>query len=253
MAQVRAKVVTDQLLQSGYIFNERRITEKVDSAGRTVHRSEKLLEVYPGLPGEPAYRRLIEEDGHPVPAETLASADRKRQQAVDSYAHELTTSAGMQKDAERRQQDGDTIDDVFRVYDMQFVGRETLEGDETIVATLTPKADAHPRTDDGKMMLHFHGRAWISEREYEVVRVDVEAIDDVSIGWGLFARVHKGAEAIFQRRKMNDEAWLPTDVTWTASARVFLLKTLRERGSSQFFGYRKFDAGAPSTFTAARR
>ncbi len=255
LAQVKAKLARDETLQSGYRYNERRITEKVDGSGRTVHRSEKLLEVYPGLPGEPPYRRLIEEDGHPVPAEKLASADRKRQRAIDAYANDLTTSAGVRKDAERRdrerQENAEAIDDIFRVYTIQLVGRETLDGEQTIVATLTPKVEANPRTDDGKMMQHFRGRAWISEHEYEPVRVDIEAIDDVTIGWGLFVRVHKGAEATFHRRKINSAVWLPTDVTWTGSARVLLLKQLRERGRSQFFDYRKFNGGTSTTFTAA--
>ena len=253
--EVKSKLATDESLQSGYVYNERTTTEKVDGSGRTVHTSTKLLEVYPGLPGEAPYRRVIEEDGHPVPAEKLASEDRKRQRAVESYASELATSAGARKDAERRanerREDAEAIDDIFRVYTVQLVGRETLDGEQTIVATLAPNADAQPRTDDGKMMRHFHVRAWVSENEYEIVRVELEAIDDVSIGWGLFARIHKGAQATYQRRKINNEAWLPADVTWTGSARVLLLKRLRERGRSQFFGYRKFSVGTSTTFAPA--
>lgn len=253
--EVKSKLATDESLQSGYVYNERTITEKVDGSGRTVHTSTKLLEVYPGLPGEAPYRRVIEEDGHPVPAEKLASEDRKRQRAVESYANELATSDGARKDAERRanirREDAEAIDDIFRVYAVQLVGRETLDGEQTIVATLTPKADAKPRTDDGKMMRHFHVRAWVSENEYEIVRVELEAIDDLSIGWGLFARIHKGAQATYQRRKVNNEAWLPADVTWTGSARVLLLKRLHERGRSQFFGYRKFSVGTSTTFAPA--
>ena len=253
--QVKAKLASDEALQSGYVYNERTITEKVDGSGRTVHTSAKLLEVYPGLPGEAQYRRLIEEDGHPVSPEKLASEDRKRQRAVESYANELTTSAGARKDAERRDRErreyAEAIDDIFRVYTIQLTGRDTLDGEQTIVATLTPKVDANPRTDDGKMMRHFHVRTWISENEYEIVRVELEAIDDLSIGWGLFARIHKGAQATYQRRKINNEAWLPADVTWTGSARVMLLKHLRERGRSQFFGYRKYSVGTSTTFTPA--
>ena len=40
----------------------------------------------------------------------------------------------------------------------------------------------------------------------------------LSFGLGLLARVHKGTVATYQRRKVNNEAWLPEQVTWTASA-----------------------------------
>lgn len=255
LPQVKATLIRDDAVQNAYMYTERKITEKVDGAGRVVHTSEQLLEVYPGPPGQPPYRRVLEEDGRPVAADTLAAEDRKRQRAIDAYVDGLSTSVGLRQDTERRarerRDDTEAIDDIFRIYAVQLVGRETLEGEETIVARLTPKADMMPRSNYGKMMRHFHGRAWVSERENEVVRVEVEAIDDVSIGWGgLLARVHKGAHATYQRRKIDDETWLPVDVTWKGSARVLLLKQLRERGQSHFFGYRKFSLSSSSTIPA---
>jgi hypothetical protein len=235
------------------MYIERRTEEKLDGAGRTVHTSQKVFEVYPGIPGEGRYRRLIEEDGRPTAPEKLASEDRARQKVAEAYVKSLSTSAGRRTDAERqdkvRREDAAAIDDLFRVYTLQFVGRETVDGRETIVVTVTPRADANPQTADGKMMRHFAARAWIDEAEYEVVRVEVEALDDLSFGWGLFARVHKGARATYQRRKVNDDKWLPAQVTWAGSGRLLLFKRLRERGRSEFSGYRKFTVGTSTTYT----
>jgi hypothetical protein len=50
---------------------------------------------------------------------------------------------------------------------------------------------------------------------------------------------------------VNDEIWLPEQVTWTASARVLLLKRLRLRGVSEFSGYRKFTVDTSSIYTSA--
>ena len=99
-------------------------------------------------------------------------------------------------------------------------------------------------------MRHFTARAWVSESDYELVRVEIEAIDDVSVGLGLLARIHKGTTATYQRRKVNDEVWLPAQVTWTATARVLLLKNLRVRGIAEFSGYRKFTVDTSTTYTA---
>jgi hypothetical protein len=129
------------------------------------------------------------------------------------------------------------------------VRREVVDSHDTIVATLTPKADAKPETDDGKMMRHFKARAWISESDYELVRVEIEAVEDLSFGLGLLARVHKGTIATYQRRRVNNEVWLPEKVTWTASARVMLLKSLRLRGVSEFSRYRKFTVDTSTTYS----
>jgi hypothetical protein len=254
LAAVKARLTTDEFRQSGYMYVERRTEEKLDDAGRPLHRSEKVFEVYPGIPGEDRYRRLIEEDGRPIGRETLASGDLARQKVAEAYVKRLSTSGGLQKDAQRldkqRQEDAAAIDDLFRVYVIQLVGRESLEGRDSIVATLTPRVGARPQTADGNMMRHFTARAWIDEADREVVRVEINARDDLSIGWGLFARIHKGARATYQRRRVNDEIWLPAEVTWSGDGRLFLLKRVRERGRSEFSGYRKFTVGTSTTYSA---
>ncbi len=100
-----------------------------------------------------------------------------------------------------------------------MIRREPIDGHVTILATLDPKESVKPQTDDGKIMRNFKARAWISESDYELVRIEIEAIRDLSFGMGLLARVHKGTVATFERRKVNNEVWLPAKVTWTASGR----------------------------------
>ncbi|HEV3058873.1 MAG TPA: hypothetical protein VGY48_11545 [Vicinamibacterales bacterium] len=243
-AQVKTHLATDDERQSGYMFIEKRTEQKLDGSGRPQNQSVKVFEVYPGLPGEDRYRRLIEEDGKPVPPRKLALEDGKRRRAVESYARSVSTIAERQKETRQREKErrqySAAVDDLFRIYDIHMVGRESIEGHDTIVATLAPKKGIKPQTDDGDVMRHFKARAWISESDYELVRAEIEAIDDLSFGLGFLARVHKGTIATFQRRKVNSEIWLPEEVTWTASARVLLVKRLRLRGVAEFSGYRKF-------------
>jgi hypothetical protein len=250
-AQVKRHLATDEERQSGYTFIEKRIEQKLDASGRSKDQSVKVFEVYPGLPGEERYRRLIEEHGRPVPAGDLAKRDRSRQKEVEEYARKLAiaserTKATREQDKARREYSA-AVDDIFRLYDIRMLRRESLDGHDTIVATLTPIPGMKPLTDDGKIMRHFKARAWISEADYELVRVEIEAIDDLSFGLGLLARVHKGTVATYQRKKVNDEVWLPAEVTWTASARVMLLRRLRLRGVSEFSNYRKFTVDTATT------
>ena len=252
-AQVKTHLETDEERQSGYMFVERRTEQRLDASGRPVHESVKVFEVYPGLPGEDRYRRLIEEDGKPVPPAKLAQRDRDRRKEVESYARRIATSSERQKETQKyetaRRQYNAAIDDIFRIYDIQMVRRESIEGHDTIFATLTPRPNVKPQTRDGGITRHFKARAWISESDYELVRIEIEAIDDLSIGLGLLARIHKGTTAAYERRKVNDEVWLPAQVTWTATARVLLVKQLRLRGISEFSGYRKFTVDTSTTYS----
>lgn len=251
-AQVKKHLATDEERQSSYTYIERRTEQKVDSSGRQTSESVKVYEVYPGLPGQERYRRLIEENGRSIDSETLARRDRERQQDVHSYVKAQSSESQRQKAAREhekaRRRMSAAIDDLFRIYDIHMIRREPINGHVTILATLDPREAVQPQTDDGKIMRNFKARAWISESDYELVRIEIEAIDDLSFGMGLLARVHKGTVATFERRKVNNEVWLPAKVTWTASGRVLLLRRLRLRGISEFSGYRKFTVDTSSTF-----
>ena len=53
--------------------------------------------------------------------------------------------------------------------------------------------------------------------------------------------------AEFERRKVNGEQWLPARASYTASARVFLVRRLRIGGTSEFSDYRKFTVATETT------
>ena len=54
--------------------------------------------------------------------------------------------------------------------------------------------------------------------------------------------------ASFQRRKVNDEAWLPAMASYSASARVALVAVMWRGGTSEFSNYKKFDVETSATY-----
>ena len=88
----------------------------------------------------------------------------------------------------------------------------------------------------------------VSESDHELVRVDAEAIDTLSMAFGLLARLHKGAQLSFARTKVNDEVWLPFRVSYSGSARVALVAVLRRSGTTEFSGYRKFSVDTSTAY-----
>jgi hypothetical protein len=252
-AQVRKHLATDEERQSGYVYVERRTEQKVDSSGRPTSETVKVYEIYPGLPGQQRYRRLIEDNGRRLAPDQIARQDRDRQKDVDEYVKTQASESQRQKAAREqekaRRRTSAAIDDLFRIYDIRMIRRESIDGHPTILATLDPKENVRPQTDDGKIMRNFKARAWVSETDYELVRIEIEAIRDLSFGMGLLARVHKGTVATFERRKVNNEVWLPARVTWTASGRLLLVRRLRLRGISEFSDYKKFTVAVHEILT----
>ena len=256
LEQVRERLQTDSSLQSGYTYVETRRELKLDKHGRTTGVSEKVFESYPGFPGESRWERLIAEDGKPVPAAKLADGDRRRQKEAESYARRLQQNPEREQARQRRLQQesqqhaGEVVADLVRVYETRMLRREMLDDHETIVFSLSPRRDAKPRTREGRDMRHFSATAWVSESDFELVRLDVAAIHTVKMGLGvgLFARLHEGASLTFARRKINGEVWLPAKSIYEGSARLGLVKVIRQRGESEFSNYRKFTVDTRSSF-----
>ncbi|HJZ74367.1 MAG TPA: hypothetical protein VKE51_21670 [Vicinamibacterales bacterium] len=255
LEETRKHLDTDADRQTGYMYTETRRMQKLDKSGHASGESIKILESYPGLPGEERWERVLSEDGRAVPPPELERRDRERQKHVEEYARKLEkepaqTKAKEERERERRRRElSESIDDIPRVYDVRMVGREVIDGHDAIVIALTPRPDAKPRTRNGDIMRKFNARAWISESEYQLIRLDVEAIDTVSFGLGMLARVHKGSRASFQRRKVNDESWLPALATYSFSVRVGLVAVMRRGGSVEFSNYKKF--GVDSSYRIA--
>lgn len=252
--EVRARLQIDDARQRDYIYTETERRLSVDGTGRAREEHVTVTESYPGLPGKPRWERRLQEDGRPVPAAELAKHDRERQQEAEAYLrkHARMTSAELddeRRDREKhRQEQSAMLDDAFRVFAFTMTGRERLGGVETIALTIEPRRDVKTTTRQGGWAKHFRGKAWVSESDYELARLDLEAIDTVSMGLGMLARLHEGSTLSFERRRMDDGVWLPARATIAASARVLLLKRLRLNTITEFSQYRKFAVETSSTY-----
>jgi hypothetical protein len=254
LAQARTRLQTDNERQRSYIYVETQRERKLDGSGRTRKESVKVVESYPPLPGESErWERVLEEGGRKKTEAELARQDAERQKTAEAVARRLSTRtpADKAKALHDYQQDRkealDRINDIFVVYDITMIGRETIDGHDTIALALEPKHDPHPATREGKWMAYFRCRAWVSESDHELVRLNVEAIRDANIGFGLLARMNTGTLMTFTRRFVNNEVWMPARADYTIKARVLLLKRYLQGGTIEFSNYRKFTVDTATT------
>jgi len=259
LQEVRKRLDTDDGRQSGYMYVQTRRDHKLDKAGKPTDESVKVSESYPGLPGEPRWVRLLSTNGKPVPPHDLEKADAERRKHAEDYARKLASDPEKERAKEERERDRarrertEAIDGVFRIFDARMLGRETVDGHDTIQFSLTPRPGVKPRTRIENIIRNFSGRAWVSESDHELVRLEMEAIDTVSIGFGLLARFHKGSRASFERRKVNDEVWLPAVASYSFSARVGLVAVMRLGAHVEYSNYKKFSVDTSTIIGPPRK
>jgi hypothetical protein len=257
LAQVRAHLRTDRQLLSQYTFHERQVELRLTKLGKLTTGAVKVYEVYPGVDPDDTYRRLIEVDGKRRDPAELDRDDRKRR---DKILDELRTRANesdadrqrrLQRAAKARREDDEMLDDLLRVFRFTLVERQLLDGRSTVVVDFVPRPDAAPKTADGAMMKKVRGRAWISEDDRQVARVEIEMLDDLSIH-GVLAKLYKGTKASFERRKINDEVWLPAEARFDGSGRA-LVRHFHVETVVKYSDYRKFSVETATEFALPKK
>lgn len=251
LGEVRERLHSDDFLLDQYTFTEKQTERQLDTGGNVKKITTSLYEVYPSSAPGRTYRKLVERDGKPLTAEELAKEDQKQETKEARKAARLYEDASRRASAEseRRLKETRTIDEIFRVYEFRIVKRETLDGRSAIVMTFEPRPGVEMETRGGKILKKFAGRAWIDEEDRQLVRVEAELTDDLSFGFGLLARLKKGARAQVQRRKINDEIWLPAAARFVGSARLFLVKGIHVDTLSEYSEYKKFTVGTEAAVT----
>jgi hypothetical protein len=110
-----------------------------------------------------------------------------------------------------------------------------------IVTSLTPRKHARTRSDAGKFLKKVRGKAWVNEADRQVVRVEMEAVEDITFGLGLLARMHKGSTIMFRRTLVNDEIWLPAEAQYRIVGKTLIFRKFNLESTTQFSEYRKFN------------
>jgi hypothetical protein len=254
LAEVKARLRTDRALQSQYTFLERREEIEVSKFGKVKKGALKEYEVYPSLIPGNTYKRLIKVDGRPLDPAELAKNDEKHRKDVLAQMNESPDARRKREreNAKLRAEERQVMDEIFQIYDIRVVGRELLNGAPAIVAALEPRPKYEPRTDDGKVMKKFRVRAWVNESDYQVAKIDAEATGDLTLGWGLIGRLHKGSRATIERTKVNDEVWLPARLRLVGTGRAVMFRKFAIDSVTLWSDYKKFGVKTDEEFSQRR-
>lgn len=222
-----------------YTYIERQEEHKLDAHGavaKTEIRTLEVLEIY----GEEV-EKLIAKDDKPLSDEDAKKEDEKVQKIIDKRKNESDDARRkrLEKEEKSREEDRKFVLEIADAFDFRLVGSETIDGHDAWVLEGEPHPGYQPKHRDARMLSKFHGRVWIDKAEAQWLKLDITAIDTISIGLFL-ARIHKGARVVVDLTEVNKEVWLPKHVQFRLDARVALVKNYREDIEQTFRDYKKF-------------
>lgn len=202
--------------QGRYAYKERRTELHTNPFGKIGTGAVHVYDVTPG--GQPGvvFRTLLEKDGVKVATPKPEREERRG-----------------------RGQSQSSIEDVVNTLDFVMQRRETVDGRDAIVVTFAAKPGARPQTREGRLAKLFTGSIWIDESSQEVVRVEGTAIDSMSFGLGMIARLNEGTRVALTRQPVGGGLWLPTAVRFVGVGRAMVFRKLTVDYAVDWFDYRE--------------
>ena len=182
---LRKTLHSDRVLLSQYTYvaKEHRKADWTRS-GRVTKTEVEVLEMYPSLEEDLSYARLISKNGKPVDPKELEKKDREQQKKVldrvrkhgKGHGRRESQAAGEGRGgAPRRRTNRSTRRLLSTAISMK--GRDVVDGHDAIVLEFRARPDFKVKTDAGKILKKLKGRAWIDERDHELIRIEVDLVD----------------------------------------------------------------------------
>jgi hypothetical protein len=224
-------------LARDYTYKMRDEIRALDGAGgaKAVHSTVDEVLYIAGK----RYFRPLEKDDKPIPA----SEAHKEQAKIDRAA----ADASRLTEAERSQRIADEernrakrraqFKEIPDAFDFRLVGESVIDGRGAYQITATPKDGYHGELHG--ILRNLEGTVWIDKKDYIWVKFEADVLKTFSLGWFL-ARVEEGTHLSYEMMRVNDELWVPKDISLKASARLALLKKVNVEQKITFSEFRKF-------------
>jgi hypothetical protein len=239
LRRAEEKDIENDKQQRDYTYIEREERHHLDNHGgikRVESRTSEILGIY----GEPV-ERLIAKDDKPLSAEEVKKEDDKIQKIIDKRKNESEENRRkrLEKEEKSRADDRKFVLEVADAFNFRLVGSEKFDGHDAWVLEGEPRPGYQPKNREAQILSKFKGRVWIDKVEDQWVKLDLTAIDTISVGFVL-ARISKGMHVVVELTRVNEEVWLPKHVEFHVDARVALFKRYNEDIEQIYHDYKKF-------------
>jgi len=221
-------------VREDYTYRENRRIEELDGNGKVKKIETQQLEVF-YVTGHQIFRQ-VQKDGKDLSPDE----QKKEQQRVEKEVEKASKTAP----GDPIRGDGITIHRLLELIAFRNLRRVTYNGRPTIAVDFIgdPHAKTHGLTED--ISKKISGTVWIDDKDHQVTRMEAHFDDNFHVAGGLLATVQKGSNFTFEQSLVNNELWLPTAGDIRFSARVLLMKGVRQNIHIQDDNYQRFHATA---------
>jgi len=169
-----------------------------------------------------AISRHVQVNGKPASAETLAEDDQHTQKFI--HDPEL-----QQKQRANGTHDDKSAVELLNLMPQAFVWTAVGETPETTTLSFKPDPNFHPPDMEARVMGAMSGTLIVDKAQHRIRTFKGRLESDVTIGFGLLARIKQGSTFDVERRPVAPGYWEITETHVHISGHALFFKTIGEQ------------------------
>lgn len=167
-------------------------------------------------------KRLIEHDGQPLsPAEA-----QTEQQRIENFIHSPSQIRKQQRD---NAQDDKNAEELLRLLPRAFRWKIASETGELTTLSYEPDPDFNPPDIKSRVLGTMAGDIVIDRKAHRIRTIKGKLVDDVSIGWGILGKLHKGGTFDVERREIAPGIWQIVETHVHINGRALFFKSIGQQ------------------------
>ena len=167
-------------------------------------------------------RRVILRNGQPL-SEAEARAEDER---VSRFIHDPDKLAKQRRDGV---QDGKNAEDLLKMLPEAFIWKLVSEDAERYTLHFDPNPRFSPPDIKGRVLGTMAGTLVVNKPQNRIETISGKLTQDVTIGWGLFGRLHEGGTFRVERREVVPGLWQIVETHVHIEGKALFFKTIGEQ------------------------
>jgi hypothetical protein len=167
-------------------------------------------------------KRHVMEHGHPASQQTLAADDAYN----DRFVHDPALQAKQKRDG---QHDDKSAKELLSQMPDAFVWKVEGESGDGTSLSYRPNPDFSPPSMESRVMSAMSGTMVVSKTGHRIKTFTGRLMEDVTMGWGLLARIRAGSTFDVERREVAPGLWQITETHVHIGGHALFFKTIGQQ------------------------
>ena len=169
---------------------------------------------------EGVFGRLITVNGEPPSPKRARKEEQQLQKFVRDPAARRSMARSEEEDVKRRMEPLKEFPDAFR---FEPDGPET---NGVVRLKFQPDPGYRPESRDAIALRGMQGTLWIDASSERLVKIEGTLIRDVTLGWGVVVRLHRGGHFVWQQAEVSPGIWELTLLSVSLKGKIMVVKNL---------------------------